>query len=125
MATREIGISPELFPSAIATVQPTFDGMRELRAERNVGNRDIVKNEVEPSSTLHEVVSDESRNLTRTVSAMCRAYQGMGVSYIFSLGDQLTGVELGDDRLQDFIHDRGQHSLIVVGSKFSVAEKQA
>jgi hypothetical protein len=40
-----------------------------------------------------------------------------------SLGDQLTGVELGSNRLQDLVDDRGEHSLVVVGSELSVAER--
>lgn len=54
------------------TEKPTFYGMRELRAERDMGNGDIVQNEVEPSCTLHQVVSNQSRNLIRTVSAVCQ-----------------------------------------------------
>jgi hypothetical protein len=41
--------------------------------------------------------------------------------YHFTLSNKLTGIELGDDTLQDLVDNRGQHSLVIVGSEFSVA----
>lgn len=34
-----------------------------------------------------------------------------------SLGDELGGVELCDDRLQDFVADGGEDTLVVVGAE--------
>jgi len=56
-------------------------------------------------SALHQVIADESRN-------------------VLSLGDQLGGVELGDDTLQDLIDDTGKNALVVVGSKSTVDLRQ-
>lgn len=36
------------------------------------------------------------------------------IRYGFTLRDEFGGVELGDDRLEDFIPDRGENTLIVV-----------
>ena len=32
----------------------------------------------------------------------------------FTLGDELGGIELGDNSLEDFVADRGENSLVVV-----------
>jgi hypothetical protein len=39
---------------------------------------------------------------------------------IFSLGDQLAGIELSDHALQDFVDYGGKHPLIVIGSEGAV-----
>jgi hypothetical protein len=41
-------------------------------------------------------------------------------TYIFSLRDQLTGIELGNDALQNFIHNGWQDALVIVQSEFPV-----
>lgn len=42
-------------------------------------------------------------------------------AYILSLGNELTGVELGNDALQHLVDNRRQHSFVVVGTELSVA----
>lgn len=37
-----------------------------------------------------------------------------GYWYLFTLGDELGGVELGDDGLEDFVSDGGEDTLVVV-----------
>lgn len=37
--------------------------------------------------------------------------------YLFTLRDELGGVELGDDRLEDFVPDGGKNTLVVVETK--------
>ena len=49
------------------------------------------------------------------------AMYGLDEAYILSLGNELTGVELGNDALQHLVNNRRQHSLIVVGTELSVA----
>ena len=51
------------------------------------------------------MIADESRN-------------------VLSLGDQLGGVELGDDTLEDLVDDTGKDALIVVGSEGTVDLRQ-
>jgi hypothetical protein len=51
------------------------------------------------------VIADESRN-------------------VLSLGDQLGGVELGNDTLEDLVDDAGKDTLVVVGSKGTVDLRQ-
>ena len=41
-------------------------------------------------------------------------------TYILSLLDQLAGVKLGDNALQNFIHDGWQNALVIVLSEFPV-----
>ena len=41
-------------------------------------------------------------------------------TYLFTLGNQLARVELRDDALEDLVHDRGEHALIVVLAKLAV-----
>ena len=41
-----------------------------------------------------------------------------------SLGDQLAGVELGGDGFQNLVDDRGEYSLVIVGTKLSVASRR-
>lgn len=63
--------------------------------------RDVVEHDVEPGSSSREIISDQSCD-------------------IFSLRNQLTGVELGDNTFEDFVDDRGQDSLVVIGPESSV-----
>jgi hypothetical protein len=39
---------------------------------------------------------------------------------VFSLSDQLASVELGNHALQDLIHDRREHTLVIVQTQFAV-----
>ena len=41
-------------------------------------------------------------------------------TYLFTLGDELARVELRDDALEDLVHDRGEHALIVILTKLAV-----
>src|SRR3954468_17013514 len=47
------------------------------------------------------------------------------ITHHLSLRDQLTGVKLRHHGLEHFIHDGREHTLIVVSSKLSVAEKKS
>lgn len=76
--------------------------MSKLWAERNMGDGNVIEDQVESSGSLHQVFSDQSGNH-------------------FSLGDQLTCIELGNDGLEHFVYDRGKDSLVIVCTKFSVA----
>lgn len=58
-------------------------------------NRDIFQGDVEFLGTLEEVRSD-------------------AVADSFTLGDQFRSIELGDDRLEDFVSNRRQDSLVVI-----------
>jgi hypothetical protein len=60
-----------------------------------VSNGDILEGNVEFSSTAGEIALDAL---------------GDG----FTLGDELGGVELGDNGLEDFVTDGGEDSLVVV-----------
>jgi hypothetical protein len=63
-----------------------------------VGDGNILKSDVELGSTKSKVVSNSLRDS-------------------LSLGDELCGIELGDDSLQDFVSNRGEDSLIVIGTE--------
>lgn len=56
---------------------------------------DVLKSDVELLSTLEEVGAD-------------------AVGDGLTLGDELGGVELGDNGLQDFVSDRWEDTLIVI-----------
>jgi hypothetical protein len=56
---------------------------------------DVLERDVELLRSLHEVGAD-------------------AVADGLSLGDELGGIELGDDGLEDFVSDGGEYSLIVV-----------
>jgi hypothetical protein len=81
----------------------TLNGVCELWAESDVGDRDIVKDQVETPCAAHQVFSNESGNH-------------------LSLSDNLTGVELCNDTLQDLVHDRRQYALVVVCSELTVTD---
>ena len=82
-----------------------LDGTRELLSEGHVGDGDIFQGDVELCGSLHEVCAD-------------------AVGDGFTLGDQLGGIELGDDGLEDFVSDGGQDTLIVVDT-VGLAEKKS
>jgi hypothetical protein len=63
--------------------------------------RDVIEHDVEARGSPDEVVADESGD-------------------VLALGDELRGVELGDDALQDLVHDGRQHALVVVGAQGAV-----
>lgn len=72
-----------------------LDGLGELVAEGHVGDGDVLEGDVELGGAAGQVGPDAL---------------GDG----FSLGDELGGVELGDDGLEDFVADGGEDALIVV-----------
>lgn len=72
-----------------------LDGAGELLTEGHVGDGDVLKGDVELRGALEEVVAD-------------------AVGDGFTLGDELGGVELGDDRLEDFVSDGREDTFIVV-----------
>lgn len=72
-------------------------GAGEFLSEGHVCNRDIFQGDVELCCALHEVCADTVRDS-------------------FTLGDELGGVELGDDGFEDLVTDGGENTLIVVGT---------
>lgn len=74
-----------------------LDSPCELLSEGHVCNGDVLEGDVELSSTLHQV----------------SAYT---VGNSFTLCDQLGGVELGHDGLEDFVSDGREDTLIVIGT---------
>jgi hypothetical protein len=74
-----------------------LDGSCELLSEGHVSDGDILEGDVELSGTLHQVGTD-------------------AVGDSFTLCDQLGGVELGHDGLEDFISNRGENTLVVIGT---------
>ena len=75
-----------------------LDGLGELLAEGHVGDGDVLEGNVELGGAAGEVAADAL---------------GDGLT----LGDELGGVELGDDSFQDFVSDGGEDTLVVVGTK--------
>jgi hypothetical protein len=59
--------------------------------------RHIVEENVEPGSSSGKVLSHQPGDH-------------------LSLGDELTGIKLSDDALENLIDNRGQHALVVVGA---------
>ena len=63
--------------------------------------RHVVEQDVEARGALGQLFADEAR-------------------HILTLGDELRGVELGDDALEHLVDDAGQNALIVVGAEGAV-----
>lgn len=72
-----------------------LDGAGELTAELQVCDGDILQDDVELGSTLSQVLPDLARHL-------------------LTLGEQLRGVELGDDLLQSLVGNGWQNLIIIV-----------
>lgn len=83
-----------------------LDGMCEFGGEGDVGDGDVVEDEVEPPRSAREVFTHETGDH-------------------LTLGDELGSVELRDDGLEDFVDDGREDAFVVVGTKFSVAGKTA
>lgn len=81
-----------------------LDGVGEFGGEGDVGNGDVVEDEVEPPRPAGEVFTDKTGDH-------------------LTLGDELGSVELGDDGFEDFVDDGRENAFIVVGTELSVAEK--
>lgn len=81
-----------------------FDGVGEFGGEGDVGNGDVVEDEVELFCLVGEVFMDKMGDY-------------------FMLGDELGSVELGDDGFEDFVDDGRENVFIVVGIEFLVVEK--
>lgn len=75
-----------------------FDGLGELLSEGHVGYRHVLERNVELLGTLEELAADT-------------------VADGFTLGDELRGVKLGNDSLQNFVTDGWEDTLIVVRSE--------
>jgi hypothetical protein len=67
-----------------------------------VGDGDVLEGNVELAGALEQVCAD---------------FVGDGLA----LGDELGGVELGDNGLEDFVADGGEDTLIVVEAEVLVA----
>lgn len=72
-----------------------LDGLGELLSEGHVGDGYVLELDVELLGALQEVGAD-------------------AVGDGLTLGDELCGVELGDDGLEDFVADGGENTLVVV-----------
>lgn len=72
-----------------------LDGLCELAAKGHVGDGHVLEGNVELGGAAGEVAAD-------------------AVGDGLALGDELGGVELGDDGLEDFVADGGEDSLVVV-----------
>jgi len=75
-----------------------LDSLCELATEGHVGDGNILEGDVELSGALGEIGADAL---------------GDGLT----LGDELGGIELSDDGLEDFVTDGREDTLIVVGTK--------
>ena len=75
--------------------------MCELRREGNVGDRHVIKNDVEAARTQRQILTHKTRDH-------------------FSLRDQLRCIKLRDDGLEYFVHNAWQHTLVVVGAKLTI-----
>lgn len=74
-----------------------LNGAGEFLAESHVSDGYILEGDVELFSAAHEIGAD-------------------AVRHGLSLGDELGGVELGDDGLEDFVSDGGEHTFIVIST---------
>lgn len=81
----------------------TLDSVRKLGREGNVGDRDIIEDNVELARPTDEIVAYQPRN---------------GLAH----RDDLSSGELGNDGLENLVDDRGKDALVVVGAEFAVAE---
>lgn len=68
-----------------------------------MGDGNVLESDVELGGALEELGADAGGNL-------------------FTLGDELGGVELGDNGLEDLVSDGGEDSLVVVLSEVLEAE---
>ena len=75
-----------------------LDSLGELATEGHVGDGDVLESDVELCGAAGEVGTDALGN-------------GL------TLGDELGGVELGDDGLKDFVTDGGKNTFVVVGTE--------
>jgi hypothetical protein len=66
-----------------------------------VRQRDVVEQDIEPCGADGQVFANES-------------------SDALSLGDELRGIELGDDGFEDFVDNGRKDTLVVVGAKSAV-----
>ena len=82
-----------------------FNGLGELRSEMQVSDGHIVKNDVEIAKSLSKAVSDLLGDL-------------------LSLGQELSGVVAGNNWLEHFIDDGGEHTAVVVLSKETIQGEQ-
>ena len=75
-----------------------LDGLGELAAKGHVGDGDVLEGDVELGGAARQVAADAL---------------GDGLA----LGDELGGVELGDDGLEDLVADGGEDTLVVVDAE--------
>lgn len=75
-----------------------LNSLREFATESHVGNRNILKGNVEFCGTTGEFVSN-------------------ALGHSLSLSNEFCGVELGDNSLEDFVSDGWQNTFIIVGTE--------
>lgn len=90
--------------------------MCKLRRESHMGDRDIVKNEVESQGTLCQILPHKTWYLYSHKKEYTRPSE---MTYMFTLGDKLTSIELRNYTFQNLVHDGRQNSFIVILAQFA------
>ena len=72
-----------------------------LGAKRQGGDGNVVKLNVELGGTVNQLLADHHR-------------------HTLTLGDELRGVEASHNRLEHLVDDRGENTLVEVGTQVSV-----
>jgi hypothetical protein len=108
-----------------------FNGVRELWAESDVGDRNVVQNNIKVGCSPGDLLANQTRDLDdhryrqNTLSSRGKLSRRESDTHPLTLGDQLRGVELRDNAFQDLVDNRRQNTIIVIQSKRLVDPRQS
>jgi rRNA maturation protein Nop10 len=96
-----------------------FDSTSELRREGDVCKRHIVEDNVESPGTVLQPLPNHLGHLGNVSKSAWKMRKCRNTN-LFTLSDQLTGVELRHYALQDLVDNGGQNTLVIVGANLAV-----
>lgn len=96
-----------------------FDCMSKLLREGNVCDGDIIKDEVEATCAFSQIFTDQTRNLFFLYKMEEFISKEGRTTNMFSLGDELAGVELRNHTFEHLIHHGGKYSLVIILAKLA------
>lgn len=96
-----------------------FYCMSKLLRKGNVCDRDIIEDKVEATCALGQIFTDQTRNLFFYYKMEGSVSKEDRRTNMFSLGDELAGVELRNNTFEYLIHHGGKYPFVIILAKLA------
>lgn len=96
-----------------------FYCMSKLLREGNMCDGDVIEDEVEATCALGQIFTNQTRNLIFSLRWRSLSHKEGRMTDMFSLGDELAGVELRNNTFEYLIHYGGKYPLVIILAKLA------